>query len=81
MTLSWLLRKQVNINDKNKEHATALMLAAEAGHVKIGRLLFKGDANLDATNVSGCTALMLSLKAEKADFSDWLVEACANILM
>jgi ankyrin repeat protein len=63
--VKWLLKKQANARDKSKDQTTPLMVSAENGSKKIGLKLVKKNANVNARNVQGNTALMLSLRAQK----------------
>lgn len=50
------------INFRNKKGSTALMLAAEAGNLKIVQNLLDKNATLEKTDIAGQTALMYALK-------------------
>ena len=58
---------------------TALMYAAQAGHVAVVRRLIAARARLDATTIYGETALMLAAGAGRADTVGALLEAGADL--
>lgn len=51
-------RKGADVEAKDKDGGTALMLAAESGHKAVMRLLLKKGADVEAKHVTGRTALM-----------------------
>lgn len=58
---SSMLQGGADINSRNDEGATALMLAAGAGHYDMVEMLIAAGAEVDATDLRGWTALMKAL--------------------
>ena len=58
---STLLKSGADINSKNEEGATALILAAGVGNIAMVEMLIKAGAEIDATDARGWTALMKAL--------------------
>ena len=60
---------------------SALMLAAQAGHLDTARTLLHGGANVNATSRSGLTALSWACGEGMADVASLLIQASADINM
>ncbi|MCL6590462.1 MAG: ankyrin repeat domain-containing protein [Firmicutes bacterium] len=56
--VKYLIEKGANINEKNNAGQTALMYAAEDGHLEIVKFLMEKGADLDAKDVNNETAFM-----------------------
>jgi len=52
-----LIRKDINLNAKNKEFLSPLHVAADKGHVDVLELLLKNGANISSADCHGQTAL------------------------
>lgn len=60
-TFNWLLeRPGINLDKKDKEHNTALILSAETGSLEKVQALFEQKAKIDEKNKVGKTALMIA---------------------
>ncbi|OWY99572.1 Serine/threonine protein kinase [Phytophthora megakarya] len=62
----------VNVTDKNRE--TALMKAAGNNHIDIVRYLIEHEAEVNAVNDWGCTALMLAARWEQLELVRCIAE-------
>jgi ankyrin repeat protein len=63
-----LIAKGANVNGRNVENVSALMLAAGKGYVEIAKLLLENGAEINAQDEKGYTALMMAtLKNNGAD--------------
>lgn len=58
MDAMWMLLKVMNVMNTK----TALMLAAENGHVEIVKLLIKGGCNVNGVNLGKQNSFMLSIR-------------------
>jgi len=83
-TAAALLKNGADCNSKNEAGAPVLMLAAGAGNLALVEVLIKADAEVDATDAHGWTALMKALfnYEQNRGFPDVvseLIKAGANI--
>lgn len=69
----------VNAPSKDNKEYTALMYAAEAGHLKIIDLLLTGGANINATNKAGDTSLHRAAMCANLDVCKLLIRNGADI--
>ena len=69
---------KVNINAKQNQQITALMLAAKRGHLQIVNLLIRNGVYLDATDSQRWTALCFSIDADHGHVARALLEAGAD---
>jgi len=53
-----LLGHGAEVNQMNQEESTALLLAADRGHLSVVKYLLAHQATVDHQNQWGCTALM-----------------------
>lgn len=63
--LSFLLDNGINVNARNNQGESGLMLACEQGSIKIAKFLVQNDANVDITDNNGNTALARICKYQK----------------
>lgn len=52
------IKSGINVNEKDKNHDTVLMLAAVNGHTEISQVLIKSGADVNAISTDGNTALL-----------------------
>ncbi len=69
------LQAGMNVNVKNDNGQTALMLAASSGHIKTVKLLIKHGAYIDSKDNTGATALSLATSGNYADVVKLLKKA------
>merc|ERR1711982_144732 len=69
--VKWLLEKSASAKEKSKENLTPLMIAAQNGSVKVGKLLLRRFHNIDQTTSTGDTALMIAITHQREDFANW----------
>jgi ankyrin repeat protein len=74
-----LVQKGVNLDVRDNDGNTALMIAFEAGNDKASKLLIDAGANLDIRDNTGKTALMLAAEKGEFDVVDALIVAGANL--
>ena len=55
--MEMLIRKEVNLNSKNKEFLTPLHVAADKSHVDVVEILLKHGANVNSPDCLGQTPL------------------------
>jgi len=78
--LKMLIESGVDINARDNEGKTALMHAAERGHVKKAKLLIESGANLDEKdNDNKKTALFYAVENNKVEIVKLLIESGANL--
>ena len=69
-----LLAQGADVDAKNNQGDTALLLAAKAGKIDTARLLVEKGANIEAKNDEGETALIAACTSGHADIAQLLVE-------
>ncbi|GAB4354567.1 MAG: VIT domain-containing protein [Candidatus Abyssubacteria bacterium] len=74
-----LIATGVDVNEKDKDGRTALMLAALQGHTKIARALLDNGADVNAQDDEGYTALMHAAQAGHAAIVKMLLEKGADL--
>ena len=74
-----LLEKPININVKDKDGFTALMMATDQNHMDVVQILIKKGADVNARENAGNTALSLAADRGYADIADLLIAAGANV--
>lgn len=57
-----LIDQGANVDKKDRDGCTALMLAAKQGNTKAVIALIDNDANIEDTDIDGCTPFMLAVK-------------------
>ena len=72
--IEWLLKNNANVDLKDKQKETALMIAAEYNSKVINLLLDSSDETLNDKNKDGETALHISIKHDNMDSVDKLLE-------
>jgi ankyrin repeat protein len=73
-----LLNRGANVNAKDKDGKTPLMLAAVQDHDLIVRSLLENDADVNVKDKDGNTALMLAIEKEYAEIVELLKQAGAK---
>ena len=73
--VQFILCLQVNIDFKDNEGKTALILASQNGHIEIMKALLSAGANVNIQDNNGLTAVML---AKRIDIYQTLVQANAD---
>lgn len=74
-----MLRADTDVNARDRDGQTALMLAAHRGHGDIVELLVRGGADLDVTAKYSLSAVMLAIVAGHASIARRLAEAGADL--
>lgn len=74
-----LKAKIVDIDCRNKDGRTPLMLAAYNGRITAVRMLIENKADIDAVDHNGASSLFLAVKGRKNDVCDYLLEKKANV--
>jgi ankyrin repeat protein len=74
-----LLGRGTDVDSRDRNGQTALMLAAHAGHGEIVETLIAHRANLNITAKFGLSALMLALVAGHAELARVLAKAGADL--
>ena len=74
-----MLEKGANVNDKNNNCATSLVIASYGGHVKTIKLLLEKGANIDHKINEGWTALMIASQNGHTGAAKLLLEKGANV--
>ena len=69
----------VNLNVKNKSHATPLMFAAQSNSSEIIELLINNGAQINSQDIKGMTPLMYAAAFNTEDVVDKLIELGADI--
>jgi ankyrin repeat protein len=69
----------MNINAKDKDGSTALMIAAEKGDLPIAQLLIEHGADVNANNADGYTALMYVAYKGNLAVAELLIKSRADI--
>src|SRR5205085_2428076 len=77
--VNMLLAKNADINAKDGDDATALMVAASSGHTETVRLLLAHDADTNIATTDGQTALMAAAYGGYGDIVDLLLAKKADI--
>jgi ankyrin repeat protein len=62
-----LLSKNANIDTKNKQVCTALIISSDYGHLDIAHLLVEKNAKVDIQDEDGDTALICSCRRGRKD--------------
>jgi ankyrin repeat protein len=73
------IRAGINVNAKDKDGATPLMLASERGDTEMARVLLKNEANPNASDVDGYTALMFASYSGNLEMARLLVDSGADV--
>lgn len=74
-----LLRGPVNINAKDKDGFTALMMATDQNHVDIAQVLLQKGADVNVRDNSGNTALSLATDRGYSDIAGLLIAGGADV--
>jgi ankyrin repeat protein len=74
-----LVEAGANVNAKENDGSTPLIIASQSGHLDIVKYLVEKGANVNAADVTGVTALMFSSKIGYLDIVKYLVEKGADI--
>lgn len=70
--------KSINLEAKDQNGRTALMIAVENGKTEIIKLLVNGQININATDSQGKTALFIACELKKGDIAKFLLENKAD---
>jgi ankyrin repeat protein len=73
------IRAGININAKDKDGATPLMIASEKGDTEMTRVLLKDGADPNASDVDGYTALMFASYSGNLEIARLLVGSGADV--
>ncbi len=73
------IRAGINVNAKDKDGSTALMIAAEKGDGEMVRLLVENGADPNASDVDGYTALMFVSYSGDLEIAKLLVKNGADV--
>lgn len=74
-----LIRKGVDVDQKDEKGVTALIFASAVGDLKIIDTLLQNGANVNARPKTGYTALMVAARAGKVDAVQRLIKAGADV--
>src|ERR1700691_1652737 len=74
-----LLDAKADLNAKNSDGATALIVASQDGHADVVRVLLDAKADVNAKDNYGGTALMLASQSGHADVVRVLLAAKADV--
>lgn len=74
ISLSEALNNGVNINARNHRGETPLMFAAKCQNLEMVKLFLKHNPSLDAANIYGENALVLSFKNSTLDIAELLID-------
>lgn len=74
-----LIAKGVDINAKNKDGVTALLLAAQNGHLEVVNVLLEAKADPNIADADGDTALLLAVESGAAEVVQALLKAGASL--
>ena len=77
--LTFLLGSGADVNRKNNSGGTALMIAAERGHIETVKLLINNKADINLTNNWGNTALMIAAERGHIETVKLLLDRGADI--
>ena len=77
--ISTLLELGVDVDHKNSEGRTALMIASYAGHQQCVQMLTSANANVDIQDNKGYTALMLATECNSIDIVSHLLSVNAGV--
>ena len=69
----------VDVNTTDEKKKTALMWAAENGHLDIAKLLINHEININEKDINGCTALMFATNNGHIDITALLIDNGADI--
>ena len=72
-----LLQKGTNVNQRDLQHATALMYAAQEGHGQIVQILLQAGADVSLRSIYGSTALSLAIDRGRVGITKLLFDAGA----
>ena len=75
--MRWLQELEAEVDHASLYGRTALMIAAEAGHLEAVRLLVAHGADADFADLHGETPLMVAAKGGRDDVVEYLVEGYA----
>jgi ankyrin repeat protein len=73
------IRAGINVNAKDKDGATPLMLASEKGDIEMTRVLLKNGADPNASDIDGYTALMFASYSGNLEIARLLVGSGADV--
>ena len=73
------IRAGININAKDKDGSTPLLIASEKGDIEIARLLLENGADPNASDIDGYTALMFTSYSGNLEIAKLLVGNGADV--
>jgi ankyrin repeat protein len=73
------IRAGINVNAKDKDGATPLVLASEKGDIEMTRVLLKNGADPNASDIDGYTALMFASYSGNLEIARLLVGSGADV--
>jgi ankyrin repeat protein len=79
LLIRFLNQAAMLLEETNSGGNTALLMAADRGHLSIVEALVRRKANLEATNKNRCMPLLYAICGEHVDVADYLVKCGANI--
>ena len=79
-TVTWLIKKGVDVNHCNEHNFTAVHFAAIKGNLKVLKLLHKNGANIHQVSSDGSNAILLASKETgECDTVRWLIEQGVDV--
>jgi len=73
------IKKEININAKNKSKWTALAYACKYNHIEIVKLLIDNGADVNIAVNTGSTPLHIALNGGNTEIAEYLIENNADI--
>ncbi len=73
------IKAGIDINSKDKDGSTALMVASENGDLQMAQLLIQNGADVNANNIDGYTALMYAAYKGNVQIAELLIKNKAHV--
>jgi ankyrin repeat protein len=73
------IKAGMDINSRDKDGSTALMVASERGDVQMAQLLIQNGADVNAKNIDGYTALMYIAYKGNLEIAELLIKNKADV--
>jgi ankyrin repeat protein len=73
------IKAGIDINSKDKDESTPLMIASEKGDLQMAQLLIQNGADVNAKNIDGYTALMYAAYTGNIQIAELLIKNNADV--